>query len=450
MGGAAFTWLHISDVHFNAKEEYARNVIADDLLASLTRGLKFTPINAVFFTGDLAFHGSAEEYDDHVQPFLDRLLKATGIPREHLFLVPGNHDVQRSRIRPYHKLGLIEHPDDTSGTALPDCDELFGDNPTLRLLAEKFAAFDAMARRYPGAWRNGRDAYTVYVVRVNGLRIGVVGLNSAWFVSGDDKPNADKTKLLLGRRLVNEALARLRTNKPDMTFVLMHHPLEWLCPWEQATVGSAVSGLGVAVLQGHLHKDYVEKVVTSGSGRLVARAGALYEKSKHPKSFILGRWEPDTGQLLFCPYKHVTASEARWVIDTEVFPEDEGGIGSFQGPKCEPTDLRLANTVGELQLKCVPGPSVSGSYSDPVGCVYIDGSIDQLKHVRSVTYCCLGGKYNGQRWVIRQRTDRPRDDRFAQPVPVKDPVLVEATIEFSDCSSRNLPRIEVCSLPAPP
>ena len=53
-------------------------------------------VDFVVVSGDLAFSGKQSEYA-LVAEFLGELVASVGIPRQRLFCVPGNHDVQRDR-----------------------------------------------------------------------------------------------------------------------------------------------------------------------------------------------------------------------------------------------------------------------------------------------------------------------------------------------------------------
>jgi 3',5'-cyclic AMP phosphodiesterase CpdA len=57
-------------------------------------------VDMAFVTGDLALSGSSQEYVA-VREFLNRLSVAACVPLERVFCVPGNHDVDRSRITPF-------------------------------------------------------------------------------------------------------------------------------------------------------------------------------------------------------------------------------------------------------------------------------------------------------------------------------------------------------------
>ncbi len=93
--------LHLSDIHFKA----AKTWDADPVLRALARFIRdevkhgMAP-DLVAITGDLANAGTAEEYaltrtwiEKQLWPALSDCL-----PRDRLLLVPGNHDVDRSKV----------------------------------------------------------------------------------------------------------------------------------------------------------------------------------------------------------------------------------------------------------------------------------------------------------------------------------------------------------------
>lgn len=91
--------LHISDLHISGDWEREawrrRRVLGDAWKRNLDDVLQDGPVDLVAFTGDLAFSGRRVEYEG-VGQFLDEVLSRLKCPRERLFLVPGNHDVDRS------------------------------------------------------------------------------------------------------------------------------------------------------------------------------------------------------------------------------------------------------------------------------------------------------------------------------------------------------------------
>ena len=60
---------------------------------SRTQGLS---ADFILVTGDLAFSGKVSEYD-LVAKFIDALCTASCVPKERVFCIPGNHDIDRNR-----------------------------------------------------------------------------------------------------------------------------------------------------------------------------------------------------------------------------------------------------------------------------------------------------------------------------------------------------------------
>ncbi len=91
----SLTWLHISDFHFRAADSYDRDVVLSALIRPVRRFREGGRApDVIFATGDIAYSGKDEEYAAATE-FFDALLNATGLDRSRLFLVPGNHDVNR-------------------------------------------------------------------------------------------------------------------------------------------------------------------------------------------------------------------------------------------------------------------------------------------------------------------------------------------------------------------
>ena len=93
-------WLHLSDWHQKGKE-FGREVVRDKLIENIKKRAEISPdlakIDFIVFSGDLAHSGSQQEYEAAKSYLLDPVLEATGLSREKLFFVPGNHDFDRNR-----------------------------------------------------------------------------------------------------------------------------------------------------------------------------------------------------------------------------------------------------------------------------------------------------------------------------------------------------------------
>jgi predicted MPP superfamily phosphohydrolase len=92
-------FLHISDLHWKGAREKEpwrrRRVLGDAWQRNLETLLgEEGTIDFVFFTGDAAQSGKPDEFDG-VTDFLHSLCRELGIGQDRLFVVPGNHDVDR-------------------------------------------------------------------------------------------------------------------------------------------------------------------------------------------------------------------------------------------------------------------------------------------------------------------------------------------------------------------
>jgi 3',5'-cyclic AMP phosphodiesterase CpdA len=100
-------WLHVSDVHVRVPQGNAAMGDQRDVIDAALRFIaEKVPEDArpdyAFVTGDTAFSGTVADYTDGpgltVRGFLDRLCEAARVDKTRLFVVSGNHDVNRDAI----------------------------------------------------------------------------------------------------------------------------------------------------------------------------------------------------------------------------------------------------------------------------------------------------------------------------------------------------------------
>jgi DNA repair exonuclease SbcCD nuclease subunit len=141
------SWLHVSDFHFKSGDPYDRDVVLGALINSVKwfreRGRQ---PDLLFATGDVAHSGQESEYQA-ATAFFDALCAAAGVEKRHLFVIPGNHDVDRT-----FGVGLAR----TLATR-EEADAYFGPSIPKPHIMQKQRAFVAMAqsllRRHPNVPR---------------------------------------------------------------------------------------------------------------------------------------------------------------------------------------------------------------------------------------------------------------------------------------------------------
>ena len=271
---STLTWLHISDLHFRASQSYDSNIMLSALLEDVKERISDDGLqpDLIAVTGDVAFAGKAKEYD-MARQFFDRLLDITGLGKDRLFLVPGNHDVDRRAISP-----LV-----AGGTSILNSRRTvnqFLDNDSERALVfHRFRNYQSFVNEYLKGYIPFDSTNYFYVKHqeIAEQRVAILGLNSAW-LSGSD---ADQYNLLLGERQVRTALEM--SAGADLRLALLHHPFNWLKDFDRADVAPLLlRGCGF-VLHGHLHQ--ASSLDTASSEAMIIAAGAGDETRAYPNTY---------------------------------------------------------------------------------------------------------------------------------------------------------------------
>ena len=312
----ALTWLHVSDFHLSDKVLYDQEVILRSLVSSVKHFREEGHVpDLIFATGDIASNGTAKEYDVATK-FFDDLCDAAGLNRDRLFIIPGNHDVDRKMGK-----GLVRTLDTKE-----DADEYFDLGTPTPHLTHKFHAFSEWYNDYFKTIRSFPTNTTcspVEIVTINNCRIAILPLNSALFCIDDH----DHQKLFIGRRCLDAAKKLLAA--ADLTIALTHHPLDWLSKVEQTNITAALGKSVDLLLHGHYHETETASIVSADGGYLKLAAGASYQKREWPNSAMYATCEKN--QVTIFPIRYEDSPREVWTLDTSLFPSPSY-IGSFLIP----------------------------------------------------------------------------------------------------------------------
>jgi len=276
-------YLHLSDLHLpgGSSDQYQVHRVLDALIETLEEEAdKGQEPDLIFITGDLADKG--RDYTK-VERLLDDLLSASGLKRRlghsarrRLFVVPGNHDVDRDKSsgEQFLRRTLADRTQSDSFFA-PKA------GAKRKPYFERFRAYQEFFNHYFGGIRefNEENHYYAELLDVDEvpIRLGVVGLNSAWF-SEDDEDNG---KLWIGERVCDEAFNYLYDmGGADLIIVLYHHPLACLHNGDSHIKGLLSSKADIC-LYGHNHVDETELARDQHGDVLRFQAGAAYDNGEH-------------------------------------------------------------------------------------------------------------------------------------------------------------------------
>jgi predicted MPP superfamily phosphohydrolase len=351
--------LHLSDIHERGEREREnwrrKRVLGDKWWANLAELVTDgRAIDLICFTGDLADWGRPDEYAA-LTPFVERVLRQTAVPKDRLFLVPGNHDIDRT-IEKAAWQHLRESGPRTSRSALS---RFVAGREMAPLGIDPNAVAAVIARQ--GAYRNwiddlgrpeliptasahGRLGYRVTVPRLP-CPVHVIGLDSAW-LAGDDH---DAGKLLLTENQVGSLVTdKAGQTLPGYRLALVHHPIDDLA--DKGDVVPLLADNVDLVLRGHLHEASAEERVDPDRRLRVLAAGSLYDGgdgNRWPNGHQVIDIELDTGGR---PLAHEVRFRS-WA-GTKAFWYDDAGVylGAPQGR------LRWGRKAAET--KVAPYPSM--------------------------------------------------------------------------------------------
>jgi predicted MPP superfamily phosphohydrolase len=228
--------VHISDLHYSEEKGSELKKRVKALLTDIED--ECPDVDALVFSGDLAYSGKKKQFNDADALLFEACKSRLHIPRKRIFIVPGNHDVDREKIDELREAGLASK---------------ISDNVAAEGYIEREFKEDARLSAYYDYLRHtfntkGDYFYTAKET-IKGLKIGIAGLNSSWrsFTS------KELGRLYITAKQVNAAADELE--KCDLKIAIMHHPEQWLHPSEYQITMEDLKRQFHIVLTGHLHEN---------------------------------------------------------------------------------------------------------------------------------------------------------------------------------------------------
>ncbi len=229
------TIIHLSDLHFknDAENRFRLDRLRSDLERLQTGSQVFTA-----FTGDLVQSGDENDYALLFEELISPLISYG----HDIFLVPGNHDVQRELTS-----------NDFSDSCLQDhaSSYLFESNGSIRQYHPE-KEFDALQN-----YKQLEDLFDPYEERnywgysATRKSVSFVGLNSTWLSCARQNGNSDRGFLRVEPFVLTNLIKQLPQD--TLKVALLHHPLDWLEEGTRDAVSSQLIKEFDLVLFGHVH-----------------------------------------------------------------------------------------------------------------------------------------------------------------------------------------------------
>lgn len=338
-------WLQVSDIHMRQRDEWSQDVVLRAMADSICqrRGQGLT-LDFILATGDLAFSGKKEEYE-LVERFLDELASATGVQKERIYCIPGNHDVNRDQQKLCFQgaRSALTSPNAVDPVLAPDNDDL-------ATLAQRQAAYRAFQTSYFGGQdRTVTPDGLAYVssLAIDDVVIAIVGLNSAWLAEGG---KADHGNLLIGERQVINAFDAADKFDAHIVIGMAHHPLHLLRDFDRNAATRHITKRCDFYHCGHLHQPESQGAGFDASACLTVVAGASFETREFQNAYSLVKLDLLAGTRTLTTVQYNPAQ------------------GAFEFSNEVPFPIRLSPaamcTVGELaeSIAAFDGTLLSHSY----------------------------------------------------------------------------------------
>lgn len=311
-------WLHLSDLLLRRWDlddpEACRSTLLQDIKACINQhGIQ---LDLVFISGDVAFDGRHFEYA-LAEAFFDELLYTVGLTKERLFIVPGNHDIDRSRISPGARLI-------SKGLTHRELVERLLNSPEDRhLMMRRFKGYADFVNSYFDDLYcfDDREFFYSRVVDLVKKRVGILGLNSVWSCAGDSDQHDG---LILGVHQVRTALARVKD--ADLRIALMHHPFEWLREFDRNRSGSLLLAHCDFVLHSHVDSTTIVQGTSPDHRAIVIGVTPCPLQLELDNAYNLVQLDLESATAMIYLRRYVEKQGGFWTKDTLTYENALDGV----------------------------------------------------------------------------------------------------------------------------
>ena len=244
-------FLHLSDIHFEAKEHSLSDRNRDiserivEHICGTWRGKSF---DAILVTGDIAFSGQRAEYD-RALAWLARVQECLSVNT--VLVVPGNHDIDRTshRLSAALRNSILSLKNASSDKVSRLLGQLLEDELTSAHLMRPLQEYIAFAEGLGCGISRANVVWSREFKLSSSLDLVIHGLNSVFACDATDRQ---------GGVVLGEFQALLPSYRPGAVHLTMcHHPVDWLADYDASE--RALSRAAIQ-LYGHKHMRRVQRV----------------------------------------------------------------------------------------------------------------------------------------------------------------------------------------------
>ena len=275
-------WLHISDLHLGSSD-MTTEMLRNELLEFLRK--ENLCCDYVFCTGDIrTANAKPNDFTDEMAKYLLKVCDAVGVTAERLFIVPGNHDIDRDtdgRDEAIHRMMFNRNGyyDPAKGLIhQEDADAIMeGEKDFVGFLSRIYSK-DRLAK-----YGNSKSPH----FNIETEDFNVLHVDST--LSYTKKQEA--YDLIVGGEALYNVVRSLNKTKP--TILLTHYPFTALLQEEKKRLSTMLQKNEIRLwLSGHEHDHIVQRIHYIDQ----LQAGELRFEDRTNATFLIGEYDPKSGR----------------------------------------------------------------------------------------------------------------------------------------------------------
>lgn len=259
--------IHLSDIHLSKDNfEEFKNTFRQALILDLLDFNSSKKIDVIVITGDLVDKGGdslyeiggfenktkyPSPYDIFEEIFINPIIEALCFSRENFLFVPGNHDVDESKIL------LKEEYEFTKNLNFDNIDYHLKENSNFKY-SERIRKFKEFEEKFHNEQSNYRYSTNQSICSYDfeNLKIGFILVNDSWRCRSQILKCDDR--LMFGVNQFYNGLTTLREYNTSVNIALLHHPIENFRENELLERCLRISNISF-YLFGHYHSNEFKK-----------------------------------------------------------------------------------------------------------------------------------------------------------------------------------------------
>lgn len=316
--------IHISDFHLESENLTVEkiniiNALALDLKSQIDKNTILCITGDIINKGALGFKVKEDAYVVFETVFIDKIIEENPALKGKIFLVPGNHDVDRNKIDNVTEAGLKASLNDEK--ALND---FIVSNRKESNHLGRISSYLSWEKDFYSKYNQGEltNFDNSFIIKTENYNIGVTCLNSSWLC----KDNSDFGKLLIGKNQLEHSLKLI--GKTNVKIALAHHPIEFIQKFDKDSVKPLLYKHYDVFLTGHVHeleanytKDLFGSIFVSIANSTVADNP---KDRKHSNGYTIIEYTPEQEYKVI--YRKYIELHDKFVPNTDIGTENGSKI----------------------------------------------------------------------------------------------------------------------------